>query len=217
VKRVHILYRRGATLIEAVLFIAVALGLIIGGLVFYEQARLSAMTRETVSLLSALGADVTRLYKSNRNTSDGQDANLWANRVLVASGAVPPNAMTDNPDEIVAPWDGRIEVLVILEEATGGRDFQTFAFYIWDVPPQICARLAYFDRDGNGALGFRALGTIIDPMNQGVDVSNGTASATTRVWFVTTDEELTIAEAGSECRPGAGQDSVFLGLVFAYR
>ena len=40
--------RRGVTLIEAVLFISIALGLIVGGLVFFQQASLAARTNDAV-------------------------------------------------------------------------------------------------------------------------------------------------------------------------
>lgn len=49
--------RLGVTLIEAVLFIAVALGVIEGRLVLYQQAALAARTQEAVHLFSAIVQD----------------------------------------------------------------------------------------------------------------------------------------------------------------
>jgi len=45
---------RGVTLIEAVLFISVALGLIIGGLVFYRQADMNARVGRQANVLTGL-------------------------------------------------------------------------------------------------------------------------------------------------------------------
>ncbi|MBL4541866.1 MAG: hypothetical protein JKP97_08670 [Rhodobacteraceae bacterium] len=63
-RRIHLTFgvrRRGVTLIGAVLFIAVALGVIIGGLVFYQQASTAAMTRNTIQQLTAYGSEIRAL------------------------------------------------------------------------------------------------------------------------------------------------------------
>jgi Tfp pilus assembly protein PilV len=54
--------RRAVTLIEAVLFIAVALGLIVGGLVFYQQAQTARQTQEAVRLTQAIVSESRALY-----------------------------------------------------------------------------------------------------------------------------------------------------------
>ncbi|MBL4558474.1 MAG: hypothetical protein JKP98_19585 [Rhodobacteraceae bacterium] len=43
------------------MFIAVALGVIIGGLVFYQQASTAAMTRNTIQQLTAYGSEIRAL------------------------------------------------------------------------------------------------------------------------------------------------------------
>ncbi|MCA3441438.1 MAG: hypothetical protein INF50_14100, partial [Rhodobacter sp.] len=52
------------TLIEAVLYIAVALALIVGGLVFFQQASLASRVNEQVRVLSALVAEARSHYSS---------------------------------------------------------------------------------------------------------------------------------------------------------
>jgi len=57
--------RRGVTLIEAVLFISIALGLIVGGLVFFQQASLAQRTADAVRNISALASETRALYQSS--------------------------------------------------------------------------------------------------------------------------------------------------------
>ncbi len=62
--------RRAVTLIEAVLFIAVALAVIVGGLAFYQQASIALTTQKTIRLTSAfplssrLSAPSLEIYRS---------------------------------------------------------------------------------------------------------------------------------------------------------
>jgi hypothetical protein len=53
-------HRRAVTLIEVVLFIAIALGITIGGLVFYQQASTARQTQETVRFVQSLVGGVIK-------------------------------------------------------------------------------------------------------------------------------------------------------------
>ena len=48
--------KRGVTLIEAVLFISIALGLIVGGIVFFQQASLAQRTNDAVRTVSGVAS-----------------------------------------------------------------------------------------------------------------------------------------------------------------
>jgi hypothetical protein len=94
--------RRAVTLIEAVLFISIALGLIVGGLVFFQQASLAQRTQQTVRLINALLAESWALHQVTGY--DYGDAMV----PLVAAGAVPSSALTGDPAKPVeSPWGGR--------------------------------------------------------------------------------------------------------------
>ena len=86
--------RRGVTLIEAVLFIALALGLIVGGLVFYQQASRAARVNEQVRLFSSMFTEVQALLRGGQwSRSPGyinEDEIGDINKVLLSSGAVSP-------------------------------------------------------------------------------------------------------------------------------
>ena len=64
--------RRGVTLIEAVLYISIALALIVGGIGFFQQASVAQRANNAVRNISALASEVRALY-SQANTFEGLD------------------------------------------------------------------------------------------------------------------------------------------------
>ena len=77
--------RRGVTLIEAVLYIAIALALIVGGLVFYQQASLQSRTNSVVRAYSALIAEARAML------AEGSSVPTTSNleELLYARGSIP--------------------------------------------------------------------------------------------------------------------------------
>jgi hypothetical protein len=76
--------RRGVTLIEAVLYIAIALALIVGGLVFYQQASLQSRFNYVTRAMSAVFAEA-------RTLNDEMNGAAYANLedLLFARGSIP--------------------------------------------------------------------------------------------------------------------------------
>jgi hypothetical protein len=141
------LARRGVTLIEAVLFIAVALGLIVGGPVFYQQATLAARTQETVRLFSAIVQETRGLYHGAvwQDWLDDSPASWTAGssqiqRVLISAGAVPASSVRSET-LLATPWGGDLRVHTI-------RMHGVPAVFInaANVPREACVRLLV----GNG-------------------------------------------------------------------
>jgi hypothetical protein len=128
---------RAVTLIEAVLFISIALGLIVGGLVFFQQASLAQRTSDTVRLVSAL---VTEARALGRSTGGGIDRD-----VLIAAGAVPSSAIDQGSGTIVSPWGGVINVQT--PTAAGFPASNDVLVYLEDIPPRLCARIVGFDSE----------------------------------------------------------------------
>jgi len=77
--------RRGVTLIEAILFISIALGLIVGGIVFYNQANTASTTNDAARNINAMASEIRSLY-NDRADFDGLDA-----QTLIRAGAIPAN------------------------------------------------------------------------------------------------------------------------------
>ena len=148
--------RRGVTLLEAVLFIAVALGLIVGGLVFYQQATLAARTQDAARQFSALVQETRSLYKGrafealvdatvNNICADGLDITA----VLISAQAVPAE-MIESPTELRNPWGGSTRVcgfsLTNFNPWTGVVTLDPRVVIISEgVPVEACSRLIATD------------------------------------------------------------------------
>jgi hypothetical protein len=123
---------RAVTLIEAVLYISIALALIVGGLVFFQQASTAAKTSTMVRQLSALLAEARGLALG----LPVPDTPLVITDLLISAGAVPPD-MVESATELVNPFGGFTEV--VFWDLGGGRT----ALYIvaTNVPKAVCAKL----------------------------------------------------------------------------
>ena len=159
---------RGATLIEAVLFTVVALGLVTGGVVLYEQASNSSRNNETIRMLASLQSQVRALYQSQPDFGTADMADL-----LIASNTMPSSLQTDTDndgdnDALVSPFGGAVAV-------TGATE--NFTVELEDVPVDICSRIVAFDDAGNGTIGTGI-----------VSVTDGTATDTNGM---TSDEAAT--------------------------
>jgi hypothetical protein len=131
-------HRRAVTLIEAVLFIAIALGLIIGGLVFFQQASTAHRTQEYVRLITAIEAEAKASYRVNKSSIGLGE--------LIASGSIPSRYISEDGQSIVGPDNNAIGGGI--ESGSTGSDW--FFVTLDDVPAAICARIAAVERDGSG-------------------------------------------------------------------
>jgi hypothetical protein len=85
--------RHAVTLIEAVLFISVALGLIVGGLVFYRQAYISSEVTETSRIVTAaVTASREVAYHGGLHDCTGADS---IGTILRSGGYMPDNYFRD--------------------------------------------------------------------------------------------------------------------------
>jgi hypothetical protein len=143
--------RRGVTLIEAVLYISIALALIVGGLVFFQQASLASRTQATVRLGSALIQETRALYS---NATDLVEIPVNAvlvgflgevGETLIAAGAVPSSAVratsqsgfNSSTSRIVTAWGTPVNIFV---GRRSGSPVVQIAFT--DIPSSACVRLA---------------------------------------------------------------------------
>jgi hypothetical protein len=120
------------TRIEAVLYIAIALALIVGGLVFYQQASTAAKTSTMVRQLSALMAESRILLKGMPPT----DESFHVTPMLISAGAVPQD-MVVSPTELSNPFGGTTTFLYQNLSTYG----QVLRMTLTNVPQAVCARL----------------------------------------------------------------------------
>lgn len=139
--------KRGVTLIEAVLYISIALALIVGGLSFFQQASLAQRVGSAVRNISSLAAEARALYQASRNFT-GLSA-----QVLADAGAVPSTMIVRNGSvvELRNEWDGPVEVLPLVNQ--GELTTTGFRIIYEQVPFEACTRLTSFDASGSGRVG----------------------------------------------------------------
>ena len=138
---------RAVTLIEAVLYISIALALIVGGLVFFQQANTASRTSSTIRQLSALIAE-TRVLIKGQPLNTVLSANVFATDALditsylISAGAVAPD-MVSSPTTLRNPFVGTVRV-------TAGRfgPNDLILISITGIPPNVCTRLLTGSRDG---------------------------------------------------------------------
>jgi hypothetical protein len=122
---------RAVTLIEAVLYISIALALIVGGLVFYQQASTAAKTNTMVRQLSALIAEARAVMVGH----PPDEALFNITSFLISAGAVPPDMVT-SPTSLSNPFGGTTEV-----QASSGLGVRHLIIRLSNVPQGVCARL----------------------------------------------------------------------------
>ena len=138
--------KRGVTLIEAVLYISIALALIVGGLVFFQQASLAQRTNSAVRNISAIASETRGLYQQ-QNDFEG-----FTEAALINAGAVPTSLISG--DDLKNEWGGTIaaapndELDSPVLAANAG-----FTVTYPGLPTAACVRLTTTDASGTGRVG----------------------------------------------------------------
>jgi len=135
--------KRGVTLIEAVLYISIALALIVGGLVFFQQASLAQRTNSAVRNISAIASETRGLYQQQTNF-DG-----FTQAALINAGAVPTSLISGT--NLINEWSG-----IIAAASTGTTDtpqHSGFTVTYPGIPRAACIRLTSTDASGTGRVG----------------------------------------------------------------
>ncbi len=159
--------RRGVTLIEAVLYISVALALIVGGLVFYRQASSASNINSLNRMLSAILVEA-RIISIESERSVGTAAVLWTpaqfESLLIAREGIPSAYldMTRFPaDRIRTPF-GTPAIFFI------GFNPSYIAVNLPNIPVAACTRLTT-----SSATGVTLFSTNLLNGNSGDNVSGG--------------------------------------------
>ena len=162
--RVH-----GVTLIEAVLFISIALALIVGGLVFYQQASLAMRTAAVVRYTQAVVVESRALVRQEKSLQP--TATSWPadslHEVLAARGSLPPFPAGLTGDQIRVKLGsfgpgGDYGRAIPPEEFTSKTCGATVLSVMFDgIPVKMCTRIAVTDEHFNGVLGGDLVGVHI--------------------------------------------------------
>lgn len=131
--------QRGISLIEGILYLVLALSVVIGGVVLFQNAQLSNQVTETSRGVVAIASE-TRALHQNAREFGATGTDLTA--PLKDAGAVPSNFETATG--LRNPFGG--SVTVTAEE-------QQFTIALDNVPSDACVRLTQLDERGQGTLG----------------------------------------------------------------
>ena len=140
---------RAVTLIEAVLYISVALALIVGGLVFYQQASTAAKTSAMVRQLSAITAETRVLIKGMPYSTVPYDLTAY----LISAGAVPSDMVT-SPTSLSNPFGGS----VTFGAGNWAIDGNIIEISLSNIPQGVCARLLTATSETGVSIGAGSIG-----------------------------------------------------------
>ena len=163
---------RGVTLIEAVLFISVALGLIVGGIVFYRQASEAARVGNQVRVLSAIVAELRAAVNTNGlDGFDGLGVNSGSlsgglDEYLAASGALPADVIRPpgpNTATLSTSWETPLLIgySMFAQGQQQGSSNPVFTIWLQRLPIAACARLSIVDAGGAGVFSDGVVGAAV--------------------------------------------------------
>lgn len=141
--------RRGVTLIEAVLYIAVSLALIVGGLVFFQQASVLSRINQSVYVLASIVAEA-RAVSVEGSVSAANGLNF--ENVLGTRGAIPQSywdATKPSGQRLQLPFEGSYAFMNV---SFGGGLADQILLNMVNIPLSMCARVGA-DANGTGLLG----------------------------------------------------------------
>ncbi|MCE2737810.1 MAG: hypothetical protein LW703_05490 [Rhodobacter sp.] len=204
------------TLIEAVLYISVALALIVGGLVFYRQASFASDFNSLNRLLSSTVVEA-RIFTREHPRPIFPPTPLMTIGVanfeafLISNGSIPSTHLDMTQpagDRIRSPFGGSIGFYAAIYSAAVGGE-STVAVGMSDLPVAACARLS-----ANSAAGQTSFATGLQSVNPGTSHDNSSLAGNQTVAI-----GQTVGTAGTKCKASDvdGDGKVVLTLFFNYK
>lgn len=192
--------KRAVTLIESVLFVSVSLGIMVGGIVFFQQASEARRIEQVVRNASTMIAGVRAMYRTQPSFAG------LNNDIVYKAGLVPKTLNTSKygPNRQIYNEFGRDTGAT--SESSGaplrgayhfvGAAADHFHMVITNISPGACMRLATFDSNGNSPLGPNVIAAWISQSWQGYDEDGSPVNAGTGEWF---GDDATAAELVAAC------------------
>ena len=194
--------RRGVTLLEATLFVSVALTIVVGGLVFFQQASRAQKTIAATRQFSEIVAETRALYLNTpfQSVLTGlfPPAGSSIGASLVAAGAIPSDYTVagtiesgTEPASLINPWGGATEVY---GTRIGGDPY--VVIITTSVPVEVCPRLIASNVNPMAPLQTTATSAVADGLaHVGVwDMANDSATFIAR--------NFSVSQAGAMCKVG---------------
>ncbi len=197
------LRKRAISLIEGVLYLVIALAVIVGGIVFFQQASFNRQVNSVAAMMTSVSTYVVyRTKQSSMTKSDPDftvgDATGWA----IKSGAVQADMIDEakdlaNTDAIRMPWGG----LVTFYEATvtvNGARTPVVAARMNDVPTGACMRLGHKNAVGDTLIGGRVFALGVEENNVQEDDLAWTSGDV--LYMATAGQDTNMADLAAACQ-----------------
>lgn len=190
---------RGVSLIEGVLYLVIALAVIVGGIVFFQQAQLSNQVTDTARAGVGISSQARGLFMNQRSFGDAD-----VTTALINAGAVPSNFQNAAGDAIVHPFsNGGVTV-----DGNGSG----FAITLKDMTEEACLRLATVGDGGDGPLGTGISGVTVGANNDALAFADTTLPPTNAAPV----DASTLATLCVEDPAGADQDAQMPDVTVFY-
>lgn len=132
--------RRGISLIEGVLYLVIALAVIVGGIVFFQQAQLSS---QTMDLQRALMSSSSQLLDAQQKYSDGEDVVM--NDYAIKAAILPATWSQESSGGFIsAPGIDKIAFTTLDSQVK---------VHLLGMSPEVCMRVAAIGEDGTSSVG----------------------------------------------------------------
>jgi hypothetical protein len=128
---------RGISLIEGILYLVLAISIIAGGIVLFQNAQLSNRVTDTSRGIVLIASETRGLFQNSRDFGDEVFTDA-----LKSGGSVPSNFETATG--LRNPFGGDVIVTGIEQQ---------FSIQLTNIQSEACVRLSQVDARGQGALG----------------------------------------------------------------
>lgn len=208
--------KRAISLIEAVLYLVIALAIIIGGTVFFQQASFNRQVNATAGMMTSVSSYIvarTRETSETRSDPDFEsgDATNWA----IKSGAVQIDMIDGiegsvQSEGIRLPWGGLVTFYEAASTSNGNR-FPVIAARINDLPPSACMKLGQKNEVGDSMIGGSILALGVEENDYHDDNPNWTTGG---ILYMAAINEKTDMVALAEACKGGKRDIVAYYQVY---
>jgi len=203
---------RAISLIEGVLYLVVALAIIVGGIVFFQQANFNRQVNSVAGMMTGVSSYLIATTQNVSMTRADSDF-TWgdATTYAIKSGAVQSDMVDQaqgmpDRDVIRTPWGG----IVTLEEAAvtiDGRRMPIIALRINDVPTGACMRLGHKNSNGTSNIGGRVFALGVE--ENGFSGDNLDWASGDLRYMARTGEDTDLAALADACADGERDLVVF--------
>lgn len=197
--------RRAISLIEGVLYLVLALAIIVGGIVFFQQANFNRQVNSVAGMMTSVSSYLIATTKNaSRTHADSDFTTGDSTTFAIKSGAIQSDMVdhANNHDAIEvirSPWGG----IVTLREAAAsvdGHRTPIVAARLNDLPVGACMRLGHKNSNGTSPIGGSVFALGVEENNITNDNLDWTSGEV--LYMANAGEDTDMAALAAACKGG---------------